>query len=120
MYHTGTPVVVEYKLTEYSDTLHEVLTALGNWGAMHAKKSGQKGDFGLISKIYELQSYKFRSHKSYLQNHKLRIAFLLCISDFPDRIGFVICQQQRTVGQLHNANRPSADFIFFGIHDKAS
>ena len=32
---TGTPVVVEYELSEYSDTLQEVLTSLSNWGAMH-------------------------------------------------------------------------------------
>ena len=32
---TGTPVVVEYVLTEYADTLSEVLQALSEWGAMH-------------------------------------------------------------------------------------
>ena len=31
---TGTPVVVEYELTEYADTLGDVLT-LSEWGAMH-------------------------------------------------------------------------------------
>src|SRR5690349_5167971 len=31
---TGTPVVVEYELSEYAETLHEVLDALSNWGAM--------------------------------------------------------------------------------------
>ncbi|CAM4407678.1 transcriptional regulator, HxlR family [Pedobacter westerhofensis] len=36
--HTGTPVIVEYKITEYADTLDEVLTALENWGAMHRDK----------------------------------------------------------------------------------
>jgi DNA-binding HxlR family transcriptional regulator len=35
---TGTPVVVEYELTEYSDTLGPVLQALSEWGAMHRKK----------------------------------------------------------------------------------
>ena len=35
---TGTPVVVEYELTRYSDTLHEVMQALGNWGTMHREK----------------------------------------------------------------------------------
>lgn len=42
---TGTPVVVEYELSEYSDTLQEVLTSLSNWGAMHrenVKKSMKK------------------------------------------------------------------------------
>jgi DNA-binding HxlR family transcriptional regulator len=32
---TGTPVVVEYELTEYCDTLADVLNALSAWGAMH-------------------------------------------------------------------------------------
>ena len=35
---TGTPVLVEYELTRYSDTLHEVMQALGNWGTMHREK----------------------------------------------------------------------------------
>jgi DNA-binding HxlR family transcriptional regulator len=32
---TGTPVVVEYELTEYCGTLNDVLHALSTWGAMH-------------------------------------------------------------------------------------
>lgn len=42
---TGTPVVVEYELTEYSETLSDVLQALSEWGAMHretVKKSLRK------------------------------------------------------------------------------
>lgn len=35
---TGTPVVVEYELTEYSDTLDSVLQALSHWGATHKEK----------------------------------------------------------------------------------
>jgi DNA-binding HxlR family transcriptional regulator len=35
---TGTPVVVEYELTEYAGTLSGVLEALGDWGAMHREK----------------------------------------------------------------------------------
>ena len=35
---TGTPVVVEYELTEYSGSLHEVLRALGDWGAKHRER----------------------------------------------------------------------------------
>ncbi|MCF6404575.1 helix-turn-helix transcriptional regulator [Chitinophaga filiformis] len=31
----GSPVVVEYKLTDYSDTLADVLNALRAWGTMH-------------------------------------------------------------------------------------
>ncbi|TDW97046.1 winged helix-turn-helix transcriptional regulator [Dinghuibacter silviterrae] len=35
---TGTPVVVEYRLTPYADTLSPVLGALREWGAMHREK----------------------------------------------------------------------------------
>src|SRR6476620_6627414 len=42
---TGFPVVVEYELTDYADTLSDVLEALSKWGAMHrenVKKSMKK------------------------------------------------------------------------------
>jgi DNA-binding HxlR family transcriptional regulator len=42
---TGTPVVVEYELTEYADTLGDVLQTLSEWGARHkerVKKSMKK------------------------------------------------------------------------------
>ena len=42
---TGTPVVVEYELTDYADTLGDVLKTLSEWGAMHketVKKSMKK------------------------------------------------------------------------------
>lgn len=32
---TGTPVVVEYELTQYAETLSGVLQALSEWGAKH-------------------------------------------------------------------------------------
>jgi DNA-binding HxlR family transcriptional regulator len=32
---TGTPVIVEYELSEYAETLNEVLHSLSEWGAMH-------------------------------------------------------------------------------------
>src|SRR4051794_5885241 len=35
---TGTPVVVDYELTEYADTLGGVLQALSEWGALHREK----------------------------------------------------------------------------------
>ncbi len=41
----GTPVVVEYELTKYADTLSGVLDKLSEWGAMHReniKKSMKK------------------------------------------------------------------------------
>jgi DNA-binding HxlR family transcriptional regulator len=41
--HTQTPVVVEYELTEYSNTLGAVLHALHEWGAMHRDKIRGKG-----------------------------------------------------------------------------
>ena len=31
----GTPVIVEYELTQYADTLSAVLDKLSEWGAMH-------------------------------------------------------------------------------------
>jgi DNA-binding HxlR family transcriptional regulator len=42
---TGTPIVVEYELTEYAGTLSGVLQSLGEWGTMHretVKKSMKK------------------------------------------------------------------------------
>jgi DNA-binding HxlR family transcriptional regulator len=36
--HTGPPVIVEYELTDYSETLNTVLQALSDWGAMHRSK----------------------------------------------------------------------------------
>ena len=41
---TGTPVVVEYELTEYSNTLQDVMQSLSAWGAMHREtiKKGYK------------------------------------------------------------------------------
>jgi DNA-binding HxlR family transcriptional regulator len=38
---TGSPVVVEYELSEYSHTLQNVLQALSEWGAMHREKIRQ-------------------------------------------------------------------------------
>lgn len=38
-----TPVVVEYELTEYSQTLEKVLQALSEWGAMHRKHVHKMG-----------------------------------------------------------------------------
>jgi DNA-binding HxlR family transcriptional regulator len=35
---TGSPVVVEYELTGYSETLNDVLHSLSTWGAMHKQK----------------------------------------------------------------------------------
>lgn len=32
------PVVVEYPLTQYSDTLQDVLRALSEWGAMYKEE----------------------------------------------------------------------------------
>jgi DNA-binding HxlR family transcriptional regulator len=35
---TGTPVVIEYGLTTYSNTLQNVLQAMINWGLMHRNR----------------------------------------------------------------------------------
>src|SRR6476660_3437852 len=35
---TSTPVVVEYELTKYADTLGDVLHSLSIWGAMHREE----------------------------------------------------------------------------------
>jgi DNA-binding HxlR family transcriptional regulator len=40
--YTQTPVVVEYELTDYSDTLDNVLQALSEWGIMHREKIRQE------------------------------------------------------------------------------
>ena len=36
--YTGIPVVVEYELTEYSNTLQDVMRSLSEWGARHREK----------------------------------------------------------------------------------
>lgn len=36
--HNQTPVVVEYQVTDYADTLGEVLQSLSAWGQMHRNK----------------------------------------------------------------------------------
>jgi DNA-binding HxlR family transcriptional regulator len=36
--HTQTPVVVEYEITAYADTLEEVLLSLAAWGETHRNK----------------------------------------------------------------------------------
>jgi DNA-binding HxlR family transcriptional regulator len=36
--HTKTPVVVEYQLTDYADSLGDVLQSLADWGTMHRDK----------------------------------------------------------------------------------
>ena len=35
---SGMPIVVEYELTEYAETLNGVLQSLSEWGAMHKDK----------------------------------------------------------------------------------
>ena len=36
--YTQIPVIVEYELTPYSDTLRDILTALSEWGMKHLDK----------------------------------------------------------------------------------
>lgn len=40
--YTGTPVVVEYSLTPYCDTLGDLLKALTEWGFAHREKIRQE------------------------------------------------------------------------------
>lgn len=35
---TSTPVVIEYELTDYADTLNDILDTLSEWGALHREK----------------------------------------------------------------------------------
>ena len=35
---TGTPIIVEYELTDYSQTLNDVLRSLSSWGESHREK----------------------------------------------------------------------------------
>ena len=35
---TGTPVIIEYELSEYAESLSGVLQSLSQWGAMHREK----------------------------------------------------------------------------------
>lgn len=41
--HTGSPVVVEYELTAYSDSLDKVLKELVEWGHQHRDRIRNKG-----------------------------------------------------------------------------
>lgn len=43
MVHTETPVLVEYELTEYADSLKDVLLTLSEWGARHREKIKSEG-----------------------------------------------------------------------------
>lgn len=40
--YAETPVVIEYELTEYCDTLHDVLKSLSEWGEMHRNNIRKK------------------------------------------------------------------------------
>jgi DNA-binding HxlR family transcriptional regulator len=40
--HTQTPVIVEYQITDYADTLDDVLRSLAEWGMMHRDKIRNK------------------------------------------------------------------------------
>lgn len=46
----ATPVIVEYELTDYADTLSDVLTALRAWGTMHRETIKKKAQAELESK----------------------------------------------------------------------
>jgi len=46
----ATPVIVEYEVTEYADTLGDVLTALRAWGTMHRNTIKQRAQQELEAK----------------------------------------------------------------------
>jgi DNA-binding HxlR family transcriptional regulator len=46
----ATPVIVEYELTDYADTLSDLLTALRAWGAMHRENIKKKAKMELENK----------------------------------------------------------------------
>jgi len=54
---TGTPVVVEYELTEYADTLGDVLQALSEWGTMHREKVRKSMKKKSLSKFNKPSSF---------------------------------------------------------------
>lgn len=41
--HTGTPIIVEYHLTPYADTLQDILGALSAWGIAHRQHLKNEG-----------------------------------------------------------------------------
>ena len=47
--HTGSPVVVEYELTSYSNSLDKVLESLREWGLMHRAKIKKEARLGTKS-----------------------------------------------------------------------
>ena len=52
--YTTAPVVIEYGLTAYSDTLQDVLQAMINWGFMHRNKiksEAKKKRLGALKKV---------------------------------------------------------------------
>jgi DNA-binding HxlR family transcriptional regulator len=52
--YTSTPVVIEYGLTPYSDTLHNVLQTMIDWGMMHRNKikaEAKKKRLGNLKKV---------------------------------------------------------------------
>lgn len=41
--HIGTPVIVYYERTDYTETLKDILVALSDWGTMHREKLRREG-----------------------------------------------------------------------------
>jgi DNA-binding HxlR family transcriptional regulator len=50
----ATPVIVEYELTDYADTLSDVLTALRAWGTMHRENIRKKAKREIESKAVQV------------------------------------------------------------------
>lgn len=49
--YTQTPVIVEYELTEYSNSLNNVLEALSEWGIMHREKIKKERTLDTIAEL---------------------------------------------------------------------
>ena len=47
--YTGTPVLVEYTLDEYAESLEQVIVSLNNWGIGHRKRLMQSGQVELVA-----------------------------------------------------------------------
>ena len=63
---TGTPVVVEYELTDYADTLGDILKTLSEWGAMHKEK---------VKKSMKRKNYNHGKNQMAIRPYSQRVRF---------------------------------------------
>ena len=61
--YTGTPVLVEYTLDEYAESLEQVIVTLNNWGSATAKADAkQAGRIGGMIYAWEATLDHFPEH----------------------------------------------------------